>query len=330
MSEGLDALAPGAQNAAEVGIKLAQYAATLPAKFFAGGGVNLDGFVSVGIMWEDGVDIKPVEGMLPSWEGVKTTQNQYVETFDVNIYPKGGFKSATIPPQGDIAPYIIHHPQSSVIAKIDKLISEEKCWHCGRDRHRGRLTQKILTMYEQGRTDPYYFAQEDRSRVVCEGSEFIGPIRPKNGLGWDTTERSIEVIIGDSAKKASDAMGKFLSSMESVLKSFEPFLGITVNPWLPGYIINPQTNFWVPPTVHCPTDDLIVEFGPDNWKYEFHHVPGQYPPMDMVKYQARTDIAKVWDDFFPPPIVPDKPGYDFTHLDTLMPKKYPSTKGLTA
>lgn len=65
-----------------------------------------------------------------------------------------------------------------IVAQIDKLVSEEKCPHCGRDWHTRAITRDLLAMYERGRTDPSYFVKKDTSPILCDGSTFIGPLRP--------------------------------------------------------------------------------------------------------------------------------------------------------
>jgi hypothetical protein len=61
------------------------------------------------------------------------------------------------------------------------------------------VTERIAEMYSAGQFDESYRVDEDDSRVLCEGSEFIGPARPEafdragqgfgiaGGYVWDTS-----------------------------------------------------------------------------------------------------------------------------------------------
>lgn len=81
----------------------------------------------------------------------------------------------------------------AVLADIDSLIDEQlaggeprqgydygdptypRCPHCERHWHGLPLTDWIVRMYERGQFDEDYSAESDGSRVLCQGSEFIGP-----------------------------------------------------------------------------------------------------------------------------------------------------------
>ncbi|MGH3954509.1 MAG: hypothetical protein ACRDTI_10785 [Mycobacterium sp.] len=86
---------------------------------------------------------------------------------------------------------------SDIIDEIDQLVDEQmaggepisgydyndpdfpKCPHCDRDFHGIPLTERILEMRHRTGWDENYRVDADDSLMVCEGSLFIGPIRPQ-------------------------------------------------------------------------------------------------------------------------------------------------------
>lgn len=60
----------------------------------------------------------------------------------------------------------------------DHNVNQDTCPHCGRHWHGLPVTQRVANMYRSGRYDPAYVAAEDDSPIMCDGSNFIGPIRP--------------------------------------------------------------------------------------------------------------------------------------------------------
>lgn len=84
-----------------------------------------------------------------------------------------------------------------IIDEIDQLVDEQmaggepiggydygnpdypKCPHCDRDFHGIPLTERILDMRHRTGWDENYRVDTDESPIVCEGSLFIGPIRPQ-------------------------------------------------------------------------------------------------------------------------------------------------------
>jgi hypothetical protein len=85
---------------------------------------------------------------------------------------------------------------SDIIDDIDALVDDQlaggeprsgfdygdptypKCPHCERHWHGLPLTERVAAMYSAGHFDEDYRADQDDSPVLCEGSEFIGPMRP--------------------------------------------------------------------------------------------------------------------------------------------------------
>lgn len=63
----------------------------------------------------------------------------------------------------------------------------DKCPHCGRSWHGLPVTERIADMYAVRRFDESYSVAEDDSRVLCRGSDFIGPMpdeRRYETAGW--------------------------------------------------------------------------------------------------------------------------------------------------
>lgn len=75
---------------------------------------------------------------------------------------------------------------------IDRLVDEQlaagpvddynanrysKCPHCDRDWHGIAITERIANMHMAGRYDEGYRVVDDESRVLCPGSDFIGPVQ---------------------------------------------------------------------------------------------------------------------------------------------------------
>lgn len=76
-----------------------------------------------------------------------------------------------------------------------------KCWHC--DWHGLPITERMNEMRWRGEMDPDYRYADDTSRVVCPGSEFIGPL-PENQFTasvcqctWCRLRRSRQQVIAD-------------------------------------------------------------------------------------------------------------------------------------
>lgn len=59
----------------------------------------------------------------------------------------------------------------------DHNVNQELCWHCGRDWHGLKITARIEQMRARGHYDEDYRYADDDSEVLCEGSEFIGPMK---------------------------------------------------------------------------------------------------------------------------------------------------------
>lgn len=219
------------------------------------------------------------------------------------------------------------HPSgfTPLVAKIDKLISEQKCPRCGRDWHESVLTQRIWTMYQEGKTDPNYFAHQDRSPILCEGSRFIGPIRPK----VETASASHSIMIEPLFKNSDKPFLKLGTMLQEMFTSLNT-IAVKFDTWLPSWEWTGQF-YTLTTTSAC--SDPIIEFGSQNWKYEFRRVPGQQWVVDQTLCPDFHCMASMvwenWGSFLPELELPPKPKRNWSKLDTLMPTKYPSTKGHT-
>lgn len=96
---------------------------------------------------------------------------------------------------------------TDIIDQIDLLIDEQlatgepvrgfdfgdpqypKCWHCGRAWHGLPVTERIAQMYAAGQFDEDYRVDSDDSRVLCRGSDFIGPM-PEGAQQWAPSYRA--------------------------------------------------------------------------------------------------------------------------------------------
>lgn len=69
-----------------------------------------------------------------------------------------------------------------------------RCHHCGRHWHGLPITERIAAMYAAGRFDEDYRSADDDSRVLCQGSEFIGPMPAQPPRTW--AERIVAGLTG--------------------------------------------------------------------------------------------------------------------------------------
>ena len=87
------------------------------------------------------------------------------------------------------------------------------CPHCDRHWHGLPLTERVAGMYALGRFDENYASAEDESRVLCEGSEFIGPMPTESdAYSYPTPPQWLEQLISDSANFVSAQIGSVLGA----------------------------------------------------------------------------------------------------------------------
>lgn len=84
------------------------------------------------------------------------------------------------------------------------------CPHCDRHWHGLALTEQIAVMYACGAFDEDYLHNKDNSRVLCQGSDFIGPMPAEesaslgvtysySGPIWTTSPaRQLTVVVGSA------------------------------------------------------------------------------------------------------------------------------------
>lgn len=66
----------------------------------------------------------------------------------------------------------------------DYNVSQQKCWHCGREWHGLQITTRMEGMRRVRWYDENYRFEEDDSQILCPGSHFIGPWATKSQLAW--------------------------------------------------------------------------------------------------------------------------------------------------
>jgi hypothetical protein len=77
---------------------------------------------------------------------------------------------------------LANYPQRS---GYDFPVNQDKCGHCGREWHGLKITARMEAMRQSGRYDESYRYADDDSEVLCEGSEFIGPMKYSARPAWD-------------------------------------------------------------------------------------------------------------------------------------------------
>lgn len=208
---------------------------------------------------------------------------------------------------------LVHVPrQVDIVEQIDELAAEEKCWHCGRAFHELALTQKVDQMFTTGTLDPNYFAREDLSPIVCDGSTFIGPLRPEPPAPTFQSTYSgggyLEGII--------KYLGQTMQWPEMILP--KPIIFDTT-PWLQS--LNSSWSFtkgassisyWLdewstaPEKLKCDNlPEIDIQFGPQNWvTTERAQAPNILKSFVAHHYWAdciKQDIP-----------TPERPGLDFS------------------
>lgn len=203
-----------------------------------------------------------------------------------------------------------------VVDRIDELIAGEKCPHCERDFHQGALTQRVAAMFAAGSLDSQYFAREDTSPIVCDGSTFIGPLRPDPPpLGY----ASGGFILSGFIEEPYTLQGLWdlkATTWKAPKYSYTYSFTLGINPWAPwitGWDKDWNKLWSTKPDLEPLEDicddapDITVEFGPQNWS-----IPTE--PAN-ASHQTRWLVSQRWNAFqradTPLPIAP---GYDLKPL----------------
>jgi hypothetical protein len=87
------------------------------------------------------------------------------------------------------------------------------CSHCDRHWHGLPITERIAGMYALGRFDDRYLSAEDDSRVLCEGSEFIGPMPSEaNAYTYSMPPEWLDQLMSDTASYVAAHIGLVLGA----------------------------------------------------------------------------------------------------------------------
>lgn len=239
---------------------------------------------------------------------------------------------------------------SDIIDRIDELVDESltagescsdymnndpeypRCPHCNRHWHGLRITQRIEDMRYRGRYDEDYSIASDDSAVLCEGSDFIGPQRPPANSwsdswlgvmpGWSflgfindelyTTPRrevSFSVQIGPNVPVQRLQFNSYQYAWEQMHSIVFPRWTLHDSNWNTLWTVEPE-----PEPEPC-TVDVVVEFGPQNWKYEFQRIPNHTSWCYIITPNTQS-VARLWDKFTAPDYpVPVAPGLDLAALE---------------
>jgi hypothetical protein len=116
-----------------------------------------------------------------------------------------------------------------IVDRIDDLVDEQlaggeqspgdelgdptypRCPHCDRHWHGLPITERIAVMYARGVYEDDYRADADDSRMLCCGSQFIGPMPSESGAySYPTPPKWLERLIDDTASFVASEIGMVL------------------------------------------------------------------------------------------------------------------------
>ena len=87
------------------------------------------------------------------------------------------------------------------------------CWHCDRHWHGLPITERIAGMYALSRFDDDYRFVDDDSRVLCEGSEFIGPMPSEaDAYCYSMPPQWLDQLMSDTASYVAAHIGTVLGA----------------------------------------------------------------------------------------------------------------------
>lgn len=85
------------------------------------------------------------------------------------------------------------------------------CPHCHRHWHGLPITERIAAMYALGRFDDDYAFADDDSRILCEGSDVVGPMPSESdAYTYATAPEWFERLIADAARYVTSEIGTVL------------------------------------------------------------------------------------------------------------------------
>ena len=86
-----------------------------------------------------------------------------------------------------------------------------RCPHCVRHWHGLPITERIAAMYALGRFDDDYEFAADDSRILCEGSDFVGPMPSEaDAYTYTTAPEWFARLIEDAARYVTTEIGTVL------------------------------------------------------------------------------------------------------------------------
>lgn len=198
---------------------------------------------------------------------------------------------------------------SDILDRIDEALTTPlHCPHCDRDWHPGPLTAAVLSMLLRHEFDADYDPATDKTRIVCVGAEYQGPLyqAPEFGSPYPTgyfMDALTGAIVGapwvtSQAWASVKAIASAWDMLQDILGDTAP---LTYHTWLGE-----------PPEPEPCTEpvDLLVEFGPQYWLTN----PKDQPPALLPPPVHAAIASAPWNpDAFP---VPESPGYDFSQYAT--------------
>jgi hypothetical protein len=174
-----------------------------------------------------------------------------------------------------------------------------RCPRCHRHWHGLPITARIASMYHWGRYDPEYEYASDTSPVLCEGSDFIGPMRPPPT--YEQRKQHSDLGFGYIQIQIEGLGARAQATFTAYDQTWTPTWTFVV-----GGRIRPEPT---PPA--CLQPAVAIEFGPQNWHYEMQPRPLQFPR--TFRTPLEYDVWNLWRAFTAPDIpTPPRPGYDFS------------------
>lgn len=134
---------------------------------------------------EDGreyIELSDVEFRVPLAGPLMTIPDLDIDYQWPPVVVAGGERTTSTPEPVDIVDRIDelvndqlanYHQRSG----YDHNVNQDLCPHCGREWHGLKITARIEQMRARGWYDETYSYADDDTEVLCEGSEFIGPMK---------------------------------------------------------------------------------------------------------------------------------------------------------
>jgi len=212
---------------------------------------------------------------------------------------------------------------SDIVDRIDELVDAslsvgpvddynadryDRCPHCSRHWHGLPVTERIAGMYYSGRFDEDYRADEDDTRILCHGSDFIGPM-PAERPAWGNKRRRVTAEIGPGSPRWLQGL---IADTENYVASMMEAMGLPAGYWYLGSRRNRWWKLTLPDDAEIvqqitdsepPETTLVVGDQSETWPTENVHinhldVPDEIRPETIVRVVPRrvelhvlTDVA---------------------------------------